>query len=374
MRDPPPLRARLLVVPVARRRSLLLPLTCIALFFAGGVVSGLWWRSARGGAARPTSFRDVVAGSKPAVVGVHAILPPGSLAGARDGSGFIIHPDGLVLTNAHLVADPLLVLVEVPDRGRFVGQVVSIDPVTDIAVLRLEDPPEAPLPALAFADSDEVHEGDWVVTLGHPFALRHTVTAGLVSHRGRHFPVHDSPISAAYLQFSAAVNPGSSGGPVLDGDGRVVGITTSKWLDGEGLAFAVPSNVVRWVLARMESHGGQVPRGYLGVSLAPGRADGAGAQVTAVDPDGPGWRAGIRAGDVVVRFAGQDVEGAEELYEKITQALPATEVDVEVKSRERPGARRLVAVLGSAPLEERTPAETGTDPPRPRTQGSEGAG
>jgi len=313
--------------------------------FAAGVFLG---HGARGSPpSSPPSFRSLVAACKDGVVGVRCLLPA-EAGGAREGSGFLFHPAGLVLTNAHLVEDRLLVLVEVPDRGRFEGVVVSEDAVTDLAVVRLQNTGEAAFATLQFGDSDALCEGDWVVTMGHPLALRHTVTAGLVSHRGRHFPVSDSRISAAYLQFSAAVNPGSSGGPVLDANGRVVGVTTSKWIGGEGLAFAVPSKLIQWVLARMEANDGQVPRGYLGVSLAPGRAAGSGAQVTAVERDGPGWRAGIRAGDVVVRFAGEPVAGAEELYDKITQALPTTRVDVEVRSPENADRRRLVAVLGAA--------------------------
>ncbi|MEZ5965001.1 MAG: trypsin-like peptidase domain-containing protein [Planctomycetota bacterium] len=339
----------------------------IAACFLLGAVSGYAWRARGGTGANPPSFRDVVARSKDAVVGVRCVLRAGAPAASREGTGFLFHDGGLVLTNAHLVEERMLVLVEVPHHGRFVARVVSEDAVTDLAVLRLDEPPPDPLPTLAFGDSDGVREGDWVLTVGHPLSLRHTVTAGLVSHLGRHFPVGGGGISAAYLQFSAAVNPGSSGGPVLDAEGRVVGITTSKWVGGEGLAFAVPSKLVQWVLGRMEAHAGEVPRGYLGVSLAPGRAvAGAGAQVTSVEPDGPGWRAGLRAGDVVVRFAGEPVTGAEELYEKITQALPTTSVDVEVRSRTNPEGRRLVAVLGRASL--RTPA-TPVEAPRPDTTG-----
>lgn len=312
-----------------------------------GAFAGYGWQ-ARGAAPALPSFRAVVAQCKDAVVGVRCVLQADAKVPAREGSGFVFHPAGLVLTNAHLLEDRMLVLVEVRDRGRFVAEVVSEDAVTDLAVLRLQPPPPAPLPALEFGDSDQVCEGDWVLTVGHPLALHHTVTAGLVSHRGRHFAQEGSGISAAYLQFSAAVNPGSSGGPVLDANGKVVGLTTSKWVGGEGLAFAVPSNLVRWVLARMEAHQGEVPRGYLGVSLAPGRAEGAGARVTSVEPDGPGWRAGLRPGDVVVRFAGEPIDGAEALYEKITQALPTTAVDVEVRTQARADRRRLVAVLGRA--------------------------
>ncbi len=328
----------------------------------GGAWFGYWARGPRiepAHAPQPPNLRSVVARSKGGVVGVRCVLQPSVTPSVREGSGFAVHGDGLIVTCAHLVTDRMLVVVEVPDRGRFLADVVGEDDVTDLAVLRLRDAPDLALDTLEFADSDDVHPGDWVLAVGYPMTLGHTVTAGLVSSRGRHLPLDDARISASYLQFSAAVNAGSSGSPVLDLSGKVVGMTTSKCKDGEGLAFAVPSRTVEWVLARMEEHGGCVPRGYLGVSLAPGRADGDGARVHQVDRDGPGWLAGIRPGDVVVSFGGQKVTDAEDLYDKITQALPTTEVSVDVRSERRAATRRLVAVLTEA----RPSAERGPDLP-----------
>jgi serine protease Do len=347
-------------VRVGPRERSQLALTVIATAcVAGGVVLGYWVRGASPPAASSTEaprLRDVVARCKGAVVGVRALLHPSSAQSTREGSGFVIHGDGLVVTSKHLVTERMLVLVEVPDRGRFLADVVGEDAVTDLAVLRLRGTFHPPLPALEFADSDQVAAGDWVLALGYPLPLGHTVTAGLASSRGRHLPLDDAPISTSLLQFSAAVNPGSSGSPVLDLAGRVVGMTMGKGKDTEGLAFAVPSRLIEWVLARMEEHDGRVPRGWLGVSLAPGPADGRGARVQQVEPDGPGWRAGIRPGDVVVRFCGEPVLDAEDLYDKITQALPATQVTVEVCSQPQAATRTVLAVLSA--VQDATPTAT----------------
>ncbi|MBK9129811.1 MAG: trypsin-like peptidase domain-containing protein, partial [Phycisphaerales bacterium] len=300
------------------------------------------------------SFRDAVASCRESVVGVHCLRhPDGEGDARRDGSGFVIHRDGLVLTNQHIVEGHLAIYVDVPGHGRFLAKVVGEDPITDVAVLRLDAPPAAGLPTLTFGDSDGLQQGDWVLTLGHPFSFSHTVTAGLVSHVARHLTVDSAKVTNGFLQFSAAVNPGSSGGPVLDPEGRVVGVTTRKHATGEGLAFAVPSKRVRWVLARMEQHGGHVPRGYLGVGLAPGTVSG--ALVRTVEPGGPASLAGLRPGDRVLRFEDRDVASAEQLYDLITNALPGAAVALEVRADADADAegglrrlRRLRAVLGTA--------------------------
>jgi serine protease Do len=339
-------------VPSARRR-LELWLIVAPLCFLSGLGVGRWWadRAAAPSAPAPVadsslSIRQVVAKSRDAVVGVRCLLHAGSPEGKRDGSGFLFH-EGLVLTNAHLVAGHrLMLIVEVTNRGRFEADLVSEDPVSDLAILRLRAAP-ADLPRLTFGDSSALEQGDWVVTLGRPFDLSSTVTAGLVSHVDRPLSGIGERRSTPYLQFSAAVNPGNSGGPVLDLHGRVVGVTTARHAGAEGLAFAVPSRVVTWVLERMERHHGQVPRGYLGVSLAPGNEADNGARVLDVERDGPAWHAGIRPGDVVLEFAGEPVSSAQDLLERITRALPDAEVSVAVRGQDQYAVRSLVAVLGN---------------------------
>lgn len=320
-----------------------------------GVALGyVWWGPSDQATARPSgtvpSFRDAVASCRESVVGVHSLRhQDGEGDARRDGSGFVIHRDGLVLTNQHIVDGHLAIYVDVPGHGRFLAKVVGEDPLTDLAVLRLDAPPDAGLPTLAFGDSDNLQQGDWVLTLGHPFSFSHTVTAGLVSHVARHLTVDSAKVTNGFLQFSAAVNPGSSGGPVLDPEGRVVGVTTRRHATGEGLAFAIPSKRVRWVLARMEQHGGHVPRGYLGVGLAPGAANG--ALVRTVEPGGPAWLAGLRQDDRVLRFEGRDVASAEQLYDLITSALPGAAVALDVRADADGRMRNLRAVLGTANAE-----------------------
>lgn len=331
-------------------------LTGVALGYA-------WWGPEGEAAARPSgavpSFRDAVAGCRESVVGVHSLRhPDGEGDARRDGSGFVIHRDGLVLTNQHIVDGHLAIYVDVPGHGRFLAKVVGEDTLTDLAVLRLDAPPEGGLPPLAFGDSDSLQQGDWVLTLGHPFSFSHTVTAGLVSHVARHLTVDSAKVTNGFLQFSAAVNPGSSGGPVLDPEGRVVGVTTRRHATGEGLAFAVPSKRVRWVLARMEQHGGHVPRGYLGVGLAPGAANG--ALVRTVEPGGPAWHAGLRKDDRVLRFEGRQVASAEQLYDLITNALPGAAVALDVRADADGSTRSLRAVLGTA-IAERAAVPPATD-------------
>jgi len=339
----------------------------VTLCLISGATCGYWWRGRTTPGELP-SLRGVVARCQPAVVGVRCLLHPEHRASVREGSGFFIHPDGLIATNAHLVAGRMLVVVEVQGRGRFTAEVVGEDELSDVAVLRIRGAGR-PFPALAFGDSDEVAAGDWVVSIGRPLSLGHTVTAGLVSSAQRHLPIDDANITARSLQFSAAVNPGCSGSPVLDLAGRVVGMTIGKAHAGEGLAFAVPSKVLQWVLDRMERHDGKVPRGYLGVSLAPGSAEGGGARVTRVEPGGPAWRAGVRDGDILVRFAGEPVVDAESLYDRIMQTLPATEVAVEVCAPPRAGPRALVAVLGAVPVPEAA-GERDPAPDRPERAGA----
>lgn len=333
--------------PAPTRRGVMLALVC----FAAGLGLGRWWTT--GGAVPDVAsaggmpnFRAVVARCRSSVVGVRSLFHAGERDSKRDGSGFVFHRDGLVLTNAHLVTGQrMMVMVEVPERSRFEADVVCEDPVSDLAVLRLRGAPDD-LPVLPFGDSTQLAQGDWVLTLGQPFALSSTVTAGLVSHVERALASASERRSTPFLQFSAAVNPGNSGGPVLDLEGRVVGITTGKHSGGEGLAFAVPSRVATWVLARMEEHGGEVPRGYLGVSLAPGAVAEAGAHVLDVERDSPAWQAGIRPGDVVLEFGGERVASAQDLFERITRAMPQAQVAVSVRGRDENRVRSLVAVLG----------------------------
>ncbi|MEM7199342.1 MAG: trypsin-like peptidase domain-containing protein [Planctomycetota bacterium] len=360
----------------------------VGLLGAGGLI-GHWLQPTPAAAVEPTtltptampSLAPIVRRVRGAVVGVRTLRradaagyadapgedPDGS-HGFVNGTGFVINERGLVVTNYHLVADYDTILVEVPGRSQPCnGVLVGADPVTDLAVLRIAVP-EGGLPALELADSAMVEQGDWVMVMGNPLFYRQTVTVGVVSYVGRHVPDEGMMVSNELLQFSAPVNPGSSGGPVLDLTGRVVGVTTSSMGAGTGISFAVPSKVVLRSLRAMEEQGGLVRRGFLGVSLAPLGAGGSeprgadgigqGAMIAKVEPGSPADQAGLAEGDVVLTYDGRPVPDAYSLFDWITFASPGAEAVLGVVRG--PNAVLPVPVkLGEVPLPDRlAPAPT----------------
>lgn len=248
--------------------------------------------------------------------------------GVRHGSGFVVHATGLVVTARHLAVGALRLIVELPRHGTFDAELVGEDEITDLAVLRLVNPPEG-LVALGLGRSEDLRAGDWIVAVGNPFGFRQTVTAGVVSFVGRHLPHYDLRVTNDFLQFSAQVNPGSSGSPVLDGAGRVVGVTTQAAEAAQGISFAIPSRTLKWVLDAMDqSPDGRVHRGYLGIEFdsrigTDGRGEPLpGARVLNVAPGEPAHRAGLRRGDVVLAVDGVPVVDAGDLHDRITRSRP----------------------------------------------------
>ena len=242
--------------------------------------------------------------------------PPGLSEGM--GSGVIISQDGYVLTNNHVVAGAKEVTVTLADHKEYKGRIVGRDPQTDLAVLKI-DAKEA-LPVSTLGDSDNLKVGDWVVAIGNPFGLDHTVTSGIVSAKGR--VIGAGPYDN-FIQTDASINPGNSGGPLLNMQGEVVGINTAIIPQGQGIGFAIPVNTVKPLIPQLETKG-EVTRGYLGVSIqsiTPGLAkslnlpDQQGALVADVNPDTPAAKAGIKRGDVIVAYNGKEVADS--------QALPA---------------------------------------------------
>lgn len=283
-----------------------------------------------------------------------------------NGTGFIIHESGLVVTNHHLVVDHQEILVEVPGFRPVEAQLVGDDPVTDIAVLRF-DPPPGGIVALTLGDSTRIQQGDWVLAVGNPFEYTETVTVGIVSYVGRHIPEEGMLVSNEYLQFSAPVFPGSSGGPVLDMNGHVVGVTKSSdaTATGSGISFAVPTKVLKLVLQRMNESEGRVERGFLGLRLLPvesarqdelGVEGGVGAMVARVEVGRPAHAAGLRAGDVVVAYNGAPVPDAYALFDWITYSRPGERAELEVV---RHGVRLppMVARLGQVEYRDAEPAK-----------------
>ncbi|MCU0865051.1 MAG: trypsin-like peptidase domain-containing protein [Planctomycetes bacterium] len=270
------------------------------------------------------------------------VAPP---IGERNGSGFVVERHGLVVTNYHVVAAAAQIEVLVPQRGRFTAEVVGEDLATDLALLRLVDAPDD-LPALPLGDSGTLQAGDWIVAIGNPLGLAQTVTPGVVSFVGRHLPHSDFGVTNDFLQISAPVNPGNSGCPIVDLQGRVVGVATQAPIDAQGISFAVPSNTVKWTLAAMQrQRDGRVRRGYLGIEFASfdstvGDAGGGsgfgrssarrGALIVRVVEGQPAHRAGVRQGDVVLGVDGAAVQDAKALHDRIVCSDPGAVIALEL--------------------------------------------
>ncbi|MFO0480047.1 MAG: trypsin-like peptidase domain-containing protein [bacterium] len=261
--------------------------------------------------------------------------PRGDAPFRGQGSGFIVSADGLVLTNAHVVRDAKEVTVKLQDRTEHRARVLGIDPATDIAVLRID---AANLPAVVLGDPSQVRVGDYVLAIGAPFGFEQSATQGIVSAKGRALP-GDSRVP--FIQTDAAVNPGNSGGPLFDGSGRVIGINSQIYSSSggfQGLAFAIPIDVAMRVKDQIVATG-RVDHARLGVvvqdldqalaeSFGLPRPDG--AVISAVQPGSAAAAAGLRPGDVVVRVAGQPVNTAAELSQRIGAARPGETLSLQV--------------------------------------------
>jgi serine protease Do len=260
------------------------------------------------------------------------------------GTGFIIDKAGFILTNNHVVEDATKITVSLygeDDGQTYEARVIGRDPLTDSALIELTEKPNHTLPEVKFGDSAQVQPGDWVMAIGNPFNLAHTVSVGVISALERPFPVAEGR-SAQVLQTDAAINPGNSGGPLLNVRGEVIGINTAIYTDARqqgniGIGFAIPMNTVRELLPQLRT--GKITRGMIGVSvgLIPpeavdelGLKSRNGALVATVTPGGPAERAGMEPGDVIVAFNGKPVANRDELVRGVVGTKPGTRVDVKV--------------------------------------------
>ncbi|MGD2030705.1 MAG: Do family serine endopeptidase, partial [Desulfobacterales bacterium] len=249
------------------------------------------------------------------------------------GSGFIISKDGYIVTNNHVVEDAEKIEVILKDEKEFDAEIVGRDANTDLALIKIKT--DRDLPVLPFGDSDALKVGQWVVAIGNPFGLEHTVTAGIVSAKGR---VIGSGPYDDFIQTDASINPGNSGGPLIDMHGKVVGINTAIIAGGSGIGFAIPINLVKNIVDQLKSTG-EVTRGWLGVGIQDiskqvaeyyGIKSKKGVLVTEVFPGDPADIAGIKPQDIILSINGKEVATAREITGMIANTGVGETVKVKV--------------------------------------------
>ncbi len=258
------------------------------------------------------------------------------------GTGFIVSADGYILTANHLVGDAEKVMVKEGNNQEAEAKVIGTDPDSDVAVIKIDG---NNLPFLELADSDKLEVGEWVLAIGNPFGLTHTVTAGIVSAKGRsgfRLAAYED-----YIQTDAAINPGNSGGPLLNLDGQVVGINTaiispggrSYWAGNVGIGFAIPINMAKSIYKQLVETG-KVARGFLGVGIQDLTAENArffglkpdakGVLVPEVNKDSAAEKAGLKPGDVIIELNGKSVESAKDLQGRVSALKPDTDVELTI--------------------------------------------
>lgn len=282
------------------------------------------------------------------------------------GSGFIVEKSGYIITNAHVVDEAARITVKLDSGEEYNAKVVGTDEQTDLAVLKIDAPKD--LPFVKFGDSDKAEVGDWVLAIGSPFGLAKTVTAGIISQKQR-----ETPFASAFQRFiqtDAAINRGNSGGPLVNIDGEVIGVNSqiaTSTGDYNGIGFALPSKVTENVLNQIIKNG-KVRRGYLGAYLDSvkvefakvyGLKEAKGAIITDLrDPDSAAAVAGLKVGDIVTEFNGQQVESAQDLIGKIASTPPDQTVSI---SFIRENGDKLDTKTASIKLRERPTSRTGRD-------------
>jgi serine protease Do len=336
-------------------------------------------------APTPESFADLVEQLLPTVVNISTtqnlsgpeagefeeffeeyLGPEGMPEASALGSGFIIDPAGYIVTNHHVIAGADQISVRLADDTVLPATLIGSDEKSDLALLKVESP--TPLPSTTWGDSDAARIGDWVIAIGNPFGLGGTVTAGIVSARGR--DINSGPYDD-FLQTDAAINRGNSGGPMFNVEGQVIGVNSAIYSPSGGsvgIGFAIPATIAKNVIDQLREHG-EVRRGWLGVriqnvteELAEGlRMDKPhGALVAAVTPDGPAAAAGIQQGDVIITFDGKTVPDSRKLPRMVAETPIGTAVDVVIWRKGE--AVTLQVTLGEL-TDEAIAATSGTTPP-----------
>jgi S1-C subfamily serine protease len=242
------------------------------------------------------------------------------------GSGFIITPDGYIVTNCHVVEDIDTVEVSLADGATCKAQVIGQDPASDIALLRVAG---SRLPMVSLGDSDKIKVGQVAIAVGNPLGFQSTVTAGVISALGRSLRSRSGRLIENVIQTDAALNPGNSGGPLLDSRGDVIGINTAIIQNAQGICFAIPVNTMRWVVTSLIREG-KVTRGFLGISgqtvPLPVRVvryfqlnQDSGVQVIDVSSSGPARQAGLKEGDIIITLSGQPTTSIDDIHRRLTR-------------------------------------------------------
>jgi len=260
------------------------------------------------------------------------------------GSGFIFTPDGFILTNSHVVHGGEKITVWTPDSGDFRAQVIGEDPDTDLALLRIDAPI---LHSVKLGDSRRIRVGQLVVAIGNPYGFQYTVTAGVVSALGRSLRSQSGRLIEDVIQTDAALNPGNSGGPLVNSAGEVVGVNTATILPAQGLCFAISINTAQFIASKLIRYG-RVRRSYIGVQAQTAALNRTiarhyqlealtGALILAAEPGSPAQKAGLQEGDVITSLAGEPVEGVDVLH----RLLGEDRIGIKTRLIVLRGARRL---------------------------------
>jgi serine protease Do len=287
-------------------------------------------------------------------------FPGGSSVRPQAGSGFVIEPNGIILTNYHVIQSAERIMVKFSDGRNLVGHPLGVDPDTDIALIKVEG---SNFPVAPLGNSDRLRVGEWVCAIGNPLAYEHTVTVGVVSYLGR--KLFDSSLDN-YIQTDAAINFGNSGGPLINGNGEVVGINAAISQRASNIGFAVPINEARAILPQLKAEG-RVARGFMGVTLTDvdpdlqtslGLGTRRGALVQDVTAGAPGERAGLRVYDLITAIDGTRVATNDEAIREVARRGPGTVARIQIT---RDGREQMLTVrLGERPSRHAaTPADTG---------------
>ncbi len=333
----------------------------------GGLVRGPIGPGGLSGA--PSTLAEVVARVNPAVVHVDVIeetrenphegvadAPAIDVPRRGEGSGFVVDPDGYILTNHHLVPGPGRIRVRLADKRELHAEKIGSDPSTDLALLKVD---AKGLPFVRLGDSDRLRVGDWVCAIGNPLEFDHTVTVGVVSSLGR--KIFNQSFDD-YIQTDAAINPGNSGGPLVNLRGEAVGINAAVSSEAQGIGFAVPVNVARAVLVQLRESG-RVRRGWLGIQLHEldpdlarmiGLPEPRGALVMDVVEGAAAYEAGVRRWDVITTVAGRPIADGDALVRTVSALKPGSDVEVDLVREGKP-------VRTTARLGERAPDEEEDD-------------